>query len=169
MLYPQMNRVRQYIDLSGFWDLRFDPHGEGYPSGWSEGFANGRPAAVPASWNDQFEDWRDYLGNTWYQTTFTLPWGWDMERQSIRLRFESVSYLAEVWLNGVRLGTHEGGHLPFEFDITTLVRLDGNRLVVCVDGEIAPDRDRSAHAGRHDRCAHYRFDQPRRRRQRDEQ
>jgi beta-glucuronidase len=140
LLYPQSNPFRQYVDLSGFWDLRFDPANQGVQSNWSAGFTGGRPAAVPASWNDQFEDWRDYLGNTWYQTRFNLPWGWGASRQRLRVRFNSVNYLAEVWLNGVRLGQHEGGHLPFEFDITTHVQREGNVLVARVEGELAPDR-----------------------------
>jgi beta-glucuronidase len=140
MLYPQSNPFRQYVDLSGFWDLRFDPAGTGNSAAWTDGFSSGRPAAVPASWNDQFEDGRDYLGLTWYQTTFDLPWGWDPIRQQIRLRFGAVNYFAEVWLNGFRLGTHEGGHLAFEFDLTPYVRSQANRLVVCVEGELSPDR-----------------------------
>ncbi|MBI5030887.1 MAG: beta-glucuronidase [Chloroflexi bacterium] len=140
MLYPQSNPFRQCVDLSGFWDLRFDPGNQGVASNWWAGFNDGRPVAVPASWNDQFEDWRDYLGNTWYQTRFDLPWGWDASRQHIRLRFNSVNYFAEVWLNGVRLGQHEGGHLPFEFDIAPYVRPEGNVLVVRVEGELKPDR-----------------------------
>ncbi len=140
MLYPQSNPFRQVIDLSGFWDLRFDPEGQGDRAGWAEGFASGRPVAVPASWNDQFEDGRDYLGPTWYQTHFDLPWGLDPAHQHIVLRFGSVNYMAEVWLNGVRLGQHEGGHLPFEFDVTSYVRREDNRLVVRVEGELAPDR-----------------------------
>lgn len=140
MLYPQSNPFRQFIDLSGFWDLRFDPEGQGDRSLWAEGLTGGRPAAVPASWNDQFEDGRDYLGPTWYQTHFDLPWGFDPARQRIILRFGSVNYMAEVWLNGIRLGQHEGGHLPFEFDVTPHVRREGNRIVVHVEGELAPDR-----------------------------
>jgi len=140
MLYPQSNPFRQYVDLSGFWDLRFDPAGEGHAAGWPGGFSAGRPAAVPASWNDQFEDGRDYLGRTWCQATFDLPWGWDPARQQIRVRFGSVNYWTEAWLNGVRLGAHEGGHLPFEFDLSPHVRREANRLVVCVGGELAPDR-----------------------------
>jgi beta-glucuronidase len=127
-LYPHCNPFRQVIDLSGFWDLRFDPEGQGDQSGWAEGFAGGRPVAVPASWNDQFEDGRDFLGPAWYQTHFDLPWGWDAARQRIALRFGSVNYMTEVWLNGVRLGQHEGGHLPFEFDVTSQVRSEGNPL-----------------------------------------
>ncbi len=138
MLYPQSNPLRQSIDLSGFWDFRFDPDDAGLSAGWPEGFPDGSPIAVPASWNDQFEDWRDYLGPAWYQTRFDLPWGWEQRR--VYLRFGSVNYLAEVWLNGVRLGQHEGGHLPFEFDVTPHLRSEGNLLVVRVEGELAPDR-----------------------------
>jgi beta-glucuronidase len=138
MLRPQSNLFRQRISLSGFWGFRLDPEAEGEEAGWSEGFSGGRPIAVPASWNDQFEDWRDYLGPAWYQTCFDLPWGWEQKR--VHLRFGSVNYLAQVWLNDVRLGQHEGGHLPFEFDITRQVRREGNVLVVCVEGELAPDR-----------------------------
>jgi beta-glucuronidase len=137
-LYPRMSAFRQRLDLSGFWDFRFDPEDEGEPSGWSEGLIGHRPIAVPASWNDQFEGWRDYLGRAWYQTRFDLPWGWLGRR--IRLRFGSVNYLTEAWLNGVPLGRHEGGHLPFEFDATPQVRPEDNLLVVRVDGELAPDR-----------------------------
>ncbi|MBN1451783.1 MAG: beta-glucuronidase [Anaerolineales bacterium] len=140
MLYPQSNPFRQFNDLSGFWELSFDPEDQGRHSGWSSGFSGGQPAAVPASWNDQFAERRDYLGQTWYQTHFNLPWGWDPSQQHISLRFGSVNYLAEVWLNGERLGEHEGGHLPFDFDLQPHIKPEGNLLVVRVEGELAPDR-----------------------------
>jgi beta-glucuronidase len=140
MLYPQSNPFRQFVDLSGFWELKFDPESQGRQAGWANGFTGGRPVAVPASWNDQFAEWRDYLGETWYQTHFDLPWGWDAARQRIALRFGSVNYLTEVWLNGTRLGEHEGGHLPFSFDLTPHVQPERNVLVVRVEGKLAPDR-----------------------------
>ncbi len=138
MLYPQSNLYRQMFDLSGFWELRFDAAKDGFAQQWGAGFDPVEVVAVPASWNDQFEDWRDYIGTAWYQTTFDLPWGW--QEQRIFVRFNAVNYLAEVWLNGVRLGEHEGGYLPFVFDITEHVNETDNLLVVCVDGELAPDR-----------------------------
>lgn len=138
MLYPQTNPYRQLTPLSDFWDFRFDPNNNGIRDNWINGFPDSRPIAVPASWNDQFEDGRDNLGPAWYQTTFDLPWSWQGQR--IMLRFGSVNYLADVWLNGVKLGQHEGGHLPFEFDITPHVTPTNNRLVVRVDGLLAPDR-----------------------------
>lgn len=140
MLYPQSNPFRQCIDLSGFWDLRFDPDDAGGTAGWEAGFDGGYPCAVPASWNDQFDEWRDYVGQAWYQTKFDLPWGWNDSPRRIHLRFNSVNYMAEVWLNGVRMGQHEGGHLPFAFDVTPHVRSEDNRLVVRVEGRLTPDR-----------------------------
>ncbi len=98
MLYPQSNQHRQAFDLSGLWDIRFDPDEAGLQAGWQAGFDQGRPVAVPASWNDQFEEGRDFLGPAWYQTTFQVPLGWDGKR--ILLRFGSVNYLADAWLNG---------------------------------------------------------------------
>jgi beta-galactosidase/beta-glucuronidase len=55
MLYPQSNPFRQCINLSGFWDFRFDPDGKGAQFGWGEGFTGSRPITVLASWNDQAE------------------------------------------------------------------------------------------------------------------
>ncbi len=135
MLYPQSNPHRQKVDLSGFWDFRFEAVDS---AAWSAGFEGGQPIAVPGSWNDQLAEARDNLGPAWYQVRFALPWGW--QEQRIFLRFGSVNYLSEVWLNGACLGSHEGGHLPFEFEITAAAQPGENRLVVRVDGNLAPDQ-----------------------------
>ncbi len=138
MLYPQSNPLRQALDISGIWDFCTDPQHVGEAEGWARGLPTSRPIAVPASWNDQYLDLHDYLGLAWYQTTFDLPWGW--EGRKICFRFGSANYLASAWVNGELAGRHEGGHLPFEFDVTALVRQQQNRLVVRVDGSLAPDR-----------------------------
>jgi len=138
MLQPRTNEIRQVLDISGFWDFRFDEEDRGEGKGWNKGFEGGRPAAVPASWNDQFAEGRDNLGPAWYATTFTLPDVW--RDRAVLLRFDSVNYLARVWLNAEKLGDHEGGHLPFEWDIAGLLEKGENTLVVKVDGRLAPDR-----------------------------
>ncbi|MER3404832.1 MAG: glycoside hydrolase family 2, partial [Chloroflexota bacterium] len=58
------------------------------------------------------------------------------------LHFGAVDYLAQVWLNGFELGTHEGGYTPFEFELQEYLHWDAdNLLVVRVD-----DPPRVAHA-----------------------
>lgn len=138
MLYPQTNTHRQMIDLSGIWDFRFDPDDKGREAGWAEGFTPGEKIAVPASWNEQFAEALDYLGTGWYQTEFMVPWGWADQR--IYLRFGSVNYIGEVWLNGHYAGLHEGGHLPFVLEISDYLRPGTNHLVVRVDAGLVFDR-----------------------------
>ena len=135
MLYPQRNKIRHFIDLSGFWDFRFDPDDKGVGENWTRGFNNGCPIAVPASWNDQFADDRDFLGPAWYQLKFTMPSEWD--KKKILIRFGSVNYLSDVWLNGEVVGHHEGGHLPFEYDISNKIITEDNLLIVRVDGRLS--------------------------------
>ncbi|MGQ9523283.1 MAG: glycoside hydrolase family 2 protein [Armatimonadota bacterium] len=50
------------------------------------------------------------------------------------LRFEGVDYSCHVFLNGCKLGCHEGTFTPFEFDVSNVVHWGGdNTLVVVVD------------------------------------
>ena len=139
MQSPRANEFRQIFDLSGFWELKFDEEDRGEAEGWGAGFPEGaRPVAVPSSWNDQFAEGRDFLGPAWYKTVFSLPEDW-RQKQAL-LRFDSVNYLARVWLNGKQLGDHEGGHLPFQWDASSFLVRGENTLVVRVDGRLAPDR-----------------------------
>ncbi|MCB0007393.1 MAG: hypothetical protein KDE04_13100, partial [Anaerolineales bacterium] len=53
--------------------------------------------------------------------------------------FGAVDYQATVWLNGAWVGEHEGGYLPFEFDVTSYLRVGENELLVRV---VDPSDDR---------------------------
>ena len=137
-LYPQTNRCRQVIGLDGFWDFLPDAQDQGVRQGWRQGLRGARAIAVPGSWNDQFDDLRDFCGTAWYQTRFELPRDFAANR-SVWIRFGSVTYLADVWLNGELLGRHEGGNLPFQFEVSEKLHED-NLLIVRVDAGLAPDR-----------------------------
>lgn len=137
MLPVRSNRHRQVLSLDGVWDIRADADESGAGAGWPAGFDGGAPIAVPASWNDQLPALRDFLGPAWYQVDFEPPAGFRDRR--VRLRFGSVNYECDAWLNGEHLGDHEGGHLPFELAATEALRAGSNRLVVRVDGRLAPE------------------------------
>ncbi len=139
MLYPQQNDVRNVLDLSGFWDFRLDPTDEGEGAGWYNGLSAPRAIAVPASWNEQFQDTDDYLGTAWYVRTFQISRLWQGQRIFVRLA--SANYEAHVWLNGTLLGAHSGGHLPFVLEITEqVVWGQANTLAVRVNAELTPTR-----------------------------
>ena len=69
----------------------------------------------------------------WYRKDFRLPSS-DPGATWI-VRFESVNYRSDVWLNGQEIGSHAGVFLPFEFELpgNLLKRGTTNHLVIRVD------------------------------------
>ncbi len=65
----------------------------------------------------------------WYRVAFTPPVDWT--GRAVTLKFGSVDYLADVWLNGHYLGYHEGGFTPFAFPVERQLR-PGRRNVLAV-------------------------------------
>lgn len=146
MLYPIQNDVRNRLELSGIWDFKADPEEVGERSGWFNGLAGARPMAVPGSWNEQYADLYLYLGMGWYLCKTHLPQAWQGERVFIRVG--SANYWAAVWVNGHRVGEHEGGHLPFEFDITDVVTFGAeNAIAIQVENHLKPARVPSGNLG----------------------
>lgn len=136
MLYPKRTHTRDLFELNGIWDFARELEKINY----AEGFLPEKQAAVPSSYNDLFteEEFRMWDKGVWYQRRFDLPKMLRDER--IVLRFNSVSYRGEAFLNGVRLGDHETGYTPFEFDITDVVKFDQeNLLCVRVENILSTD------------------------------
>ena len=144
---------RKTISLDGQWQTIVDPYESGYynyryqPSD-SGYFKNAKPKStsdlieydfdksatlkVPGDWNTQTDQLFFYEGTVWYKISF------DYQRQPdtrLFVYFGAANYVADVYLNGEKLGQHEGGFTPFNFEITKLVRDTGNFLVVKVDNK----------------------------------
>jgi Glycosyl hydrolases family 2, TIM barrel domain/Glycosyl hydrolases family 2, sugar binding domain/Glycosyl hydrolases family 2 len=79
-----------------------------------------RPIMVPGSWQAQFEDLRQWSGVAFYERAFGVPIGW--AGLVIRACFGAVDYHCTVWVNEQAAGGHEGGYLPFDVDVSDLVR-----------------------------------------------
>lgn len=139
MLFPQQNDCRNLLDLSGFWSFKLDPDERGEAEAWFNGLSNPRQIAVPASWNEQFEDTRDYLGMAWYVRETFVPSAW--QAQQVFLRVGSANYAAKVWVNGSFIGEHLGGHLPFMFDIGEAIHWQAeNTIAISVENHLKPTR-----------------------------
>jgi beta-glucuronidase len=85
---------------------------------------------VPGDWNSQRDDLLWYEGTIWYQKSFA-------HRRKARARqflyFGAAAARATVWLNGEKLGEHEGGFTPFCFEVTGRLKPTGNFVIVKVD------------------------------------
>jgi len=88
------------------------------------------PVTVPHCWSLE-PDYKRYIGHGMYEREFDAPT--TKTEQVVRLHFDAVYDVAQVWLNGKRLGTHEGGYTAFEFDVTSILKPGKNRLVIDVD------------------------------------
>jgi len=63
----------------------------------------------------------------WYQRSIVLPAGF--KNNNVLLQFGAADWLCEVYVNGKKAGTHQGGYDPFSFDITALLNKKGEQQV----------------------------------------
>ncbi|MCM3440355.1 glycoside hydrolase family 2 protein [Metabacillus halosaccharovorans] len=129
--YPRPQLVRgDWLNLNGEWDFEFDDQNIGLEEKWfKESAEYEQKINVPFAYqtklsgiNDStFHDW------VWYRREFTIPDS--MNGKQIILHFGAVDYRAMVFINGNLVGSHEGGHTSFSFDITNYLQ-DGNQTLV---------------------------------------
>lgn len=133
MLYPKMTKSRMVFDLNGVWNFRLLKREENFDPASAEPFQDGLPMPVPSSYNDIYQgrEFSDHVGDMVYQRTFTVTE--PMLEQKLLLRFGSVTHRAEVYVNGFHMGSHKGGFLPFQFDITETAAIGENLLTVVVN------------------------------------
>ncbi len=140
MLHPQSNPFRAVLPSATFWKFRVDPEKIGEREGWSSGFDSETVIAVPGSWNEQLEELglTNYIGPAWYCSTLFIPLDWEQRRAWLWIG--SADYEATVWVNGICLGRHEGGYLPFEFEITEAITPGKkNTVTIRVSNELTPE------------------------------
>ncbi len=117
---------RENIDLDGEW--RFVPDPERLLA--ADHLPAGQPVHVPGCWEAQVANPQRIL-TAWYRRSIEIPGDWRGQR--VVLAFGAVMYQATVFLNGRRVGDHEGGYTSFELDVTGAVRwAEDNDLVVRV-------------------------------------
>ncbi|MCX8183592.1 MAG: hypothetical protein N3F08_04155 [Crenarchaeota archaeon] len=122
--------LNHIITLNDGWMFVIDPEGK-LTAETVRSAKDVRNAKAGLPWEAQFPDLIDYDGVAWYWRSFRLPRMLTGKR--IILRFDAVDYETRVWLNGVELGSHEGGYTPFEFDVTGIVKFEEeNELIVRV-------------------------------------
>src|SRR5438128_7158813 len=126
---------------AGYYDYRYQPSASGYfkdakPKTKSDlieyDFDTSESLNVPGDWNTQRERLLFYEGTMWYKKSFDYQ---RKEDTRLFVYFGAANYIADVYLNGEKLGRHEGGFTPFNFEITNLVRDAGNFLIVKVDNK----------------------------------
>ncbi len=125
------------ISLNGEWNFITDPSGNLKVQELASA-KDARVIQVPGSWQSEFSDLRDYAGVGWYWRSVKVEKL--QPAQVALLKFGAVDYRAVVYVNQERVGSHDGGYLPFEFDITSYLHAGENQISVRVsDPGAKPD------------------------------
>ncbi|QHT62306.1 glycoside hydrolase family 2 [Paenibacillus lycopersici] len=127
---PQFMR-NDWVNLNGEWEFEFDDAQTGDAAGWHLGQQPlSQRIQVPFAYQSKLSGIgdTDFHDTVWYRTALAIPA--NIEGKRVLLHFGAVDYAASVWVNGILVATHEGGHTPFRADITSALKAEGNVLVV---------------------------------------
>jgi len=119
------------MNLNGLWDFEFDDANIGLVERWPVTRPTfSRSIRVPFSFETALSGIGDHSFHpcVWYRRRFQIPKTWKGRRTL--LHFGAVDYLAAVWVNGILVATHEGGHTPFECDVTETLRAGRGEILV---------------------------------------
>ncbi len=105
------------------------------PSPWNVNtWGNGRnpkPYWPDSVYYPSYPEHWDHTQMAWMRRTFDVPGDWKNKR--LLLHFEAVGGMAEIYVNGKKVGENFGRFLPFELDVTDAVKLgEENEILVGV-------------------------------------
>lgn len=125
-VYPRPQLVRDdWLSLDGEWDFRIHKGAEGMAP------AKADKITVPFCPESRLSGIEKRIAPDEvmvYERSFVLPDEW--LKKNIVLHFGAVDQTAKVFVNDEAAAEHEGGYLPFEADITGLVKKGMNRIRV---------------------------------------
>lgn len=122
--YPRPILKRsEWKNLNGQWDYAIRPAGQLAPQKFDG------QILVPFPVESSLSGVQKQVGadnELWYRRSFQIPSDWN--GRNVLLHFGAVDWRTEVWLNDIKIGTHEGGYTPFSFDITPFLT-SGDQLL----------------------------------------
>lgn len=134
---PIKYRVK-WENLNGQWDFAFDSLDLGLSEEWfavKQTFD--QSITVPFPWGSSLSGVTNDADIGWYRRIININNSWNNDRVFIIIG--ASDWETQVWLDGHYLGSHQGGYVPFEFEITEHVRPGTDmQLVVRVDDKRRP-------------------------------
>ena len=136
---PQFQRAG-WMNLNGTWQFEIDHGDSGRARGLVEKEKLDGEILVPFCPESRLSgvEYTDFMAAVWYRRAFTLPE--EAAGKRVFINFGAVDYCAEVWINGVSVGTHRGGYVGFRLEITKALKQGENTVVVCAQDNLRSGR-----------------------------
>lgn len=123
---PQLRRD-DWTSLNGTWEFAFDEHAV-----WTDPRSVQWSTTINVPFSPETTasglNTAGYFRAVWYRRSFDRPKLAPGER--LLLHFGAVDYCADVWLNGTKVCSHQGGYTPFQADITESLRENGSQEII---------------------------------------
>ena len=111
----------EWLNLNGHWRFRFDRADGGERARWyATPMSAARTILVPFSWGAPLSGVPDSADIGWYERTITVPRAWAGKR--VYLVVGASDWRTSLWLDGAKLGDHQGGYTPFAVELTKRAR-----------------------------------------------
>lgn len=128
---PDFERA-EWINLNGSWSFNFDSLDVGIEKEWFTKPIFTEKITVPFPWGARLSGIENLADIGWYSRRLDIPVKWDGKRTFIVIG--ACDWKTTIWIDGVFVGTHQGGYNQFEFDLTDFVSPGkSHQLVVRVD------------------------------------
>lgn len=115
--YPRPQMVRnRWTNLNGLWDYAIQEDSAPQPQSYSAHILV--PFAIESSLSGVKQPLTPEQ-KLWYHRSFRAP---KIAKGRLLLHFGAVDWRTEVFVNGTKIGQHEGGYDPFTFDITSALK-----------------------------------------------
>lgn len=141
---------RRTSSLNGQWSIIIDPMGVGTPGSIFGGYPPNRKnisgmslveydfdtaqkIAVPGDVNSQDKRLFFYRDKFWMYRRFQAS---VKQGRRTLLHFGAVNFTGTVFVNKQAVGRHEGGYVPFHFDVTDYLQDGQNEVMVWVDNRL---------------------------------
>lgn len=123
----------QWENLNGQWAFTFDATDVGITENWSNGEKIfDKEITVPFPWGSNLSGVADSADIGWYQRSITVQDNWKNKRTFLTIG--ASDWETTVWLDGQLVGQHQGGYVPFSFELTDLLKYNqAQNLVIRVD------------------------------------
>lgn len=130
--YPDPSFQREnWISLNGEWEFAFDDDDKGLKEKW---YNKTLPLTIQVPFVYQCEksgiNDKSIHPVIWYRRTVELPRHIGKE---VLLSFNGVDYKASVYINGMMVGTHEGGYTPFHIPVSSFTKEGRNTIALRVE------------------------------------